>query len=72
MWHDLDKPRLQSTTEVLGAFEGQPIIPLGYFEARVVKQDYSTKSAVIKMYVSQNGINILGMMVRQNVSIDAI
>ena len=33
---------------------------LGYFEARVVRQDDSTKSAVIKMYVSQNGINILG------------
>ena len=36
-WHDLDKPRLQSTTKVLGAFEGQPINPLGYFEARVVR-----------------------------------
>ena len=59
-WHDLDKPRLQSTSKVLGAFEGQPINPLGYFEARVVRQDDSTKSAVIKIYVSQNGINILG------------
>ena len=59
-WHNLDKPRLQSTSKVLGAFEGQPISPLGYFEARVVKQDDSTKSAVIKIYVSQNGINILG------------
>lgn len=45
-WHDLDKPRLQSTTKVLGAFEGQPINPLGYFEARVVRQDDLTKSAV--------------------------
>ena len=59
-WHDLDKPRIQSTTKVLGAFEGQAINPLGYFEARVVRQDDFTKSAVIKMYVSQNGINILG------------
>ena len=45
---------------MLGAFEGQPINPLGYFEARVVRQDDSTKSAVIKIYVSQKGINILG------------
>ena len=45
---------------MLGAFEGQPINPLGYFKARAVRQDDSTKSAVIKIYVSQNGMNILG------------
>ena len=76
-WHDLDKPRLQSTTKVLGAFEGQPINPLAYvyFEARVVvRQDDSTKSAFIKMYVSQNGINILGRdgQTKLSVSIDPI
>ena len=71
-WHDLDKPRLQSTTKVLGAFEGQPINPLGYFEARVVREDDSNKSAVIKMHVSQNGINILGCdgKTKLSVSID--
>ena len=45
---------------MLGAFEGQSINPLGYFEARIVRQDDSTKSAVIKINVSQNAINILG------------
>ena len=56
----------------MGAFEGQPINPLGYFEARVVRQDDSTKSAVIKMYLSQNGINILGRdgQTKLSVSID--
>ena len=28
---DLEKPKLQSTDRVLGAFEGQPIKHLGYF-----------------------------------------
>jgi len=71
-WLDLNKPRLQSTTKVLGAFEGQPIKPLGYFEARAVRLDDSTKSAVIKIYVSKNGINILGRdgLTKLNVSID--
>ena len=57
---------------MLGAFKDQPINPLGYFEARVVRQDDSTKSAVIKMYVSQNGINILGRdgQTKLSVSID--
>ena len=64
--------RLQSTTKMLGAFEGQPINPLGYFEAIGVRQDDSTKSAVIKIYVSQNSINILGhdAQTKLSVSID--
>ena len=46
-------------------FEGQPINPLGYFEARVVRLDDS-------IYVSKNGINILGCygQTKLNVSID--
>ena len=32
-WLDLNKHKLQSTDLVLGAFEGQPIHPVGYFEA---------------------------------------
>ena len=31
-WKDLDQPKLMSTNRVLGAFEGQPIKPLGYFQ----------------------------------------
>ena len=34
-WLDLNKPKLQSTDHVLGAFEGQPIHPVRYFEAKV-------------------------------------
>ena len=55
-WCDLDKPRLESTKKVLGAFEGQAINPLGYFEARVVRQDDSTnilgRDAQTKLSVS--------------------
>ena len=68
-WCDLDKPRLESTTKVLGAFEGQAINPLGYFEARVVRQVDSTKSAVINIYVSQKGINILGRDAQTKLSV---
>ena len=31
-WQDLEKPKLQSTDRVLGAFEGQPIKPLGSYK----------------------------------------
>ena len=56
---------------MLGAFEDQPINSLGYFEARGVRQDDS-KSVVIKIYVSQNSINILGhdAQTKLSVSID--
>ena len=59
-WLDLDKPKLQTTTRVLGAFEGQPIRPVGYFETKVLRDDTTDHVAVLQIYVSQNGINILG------------
>ena len=34
-WLDLNKPKLQATTCVLYAFEGQPIFPMGFFETKV-------------------------------------
>jgi len=71
-WFDIDKFRLQSASKVLGAFEGQPIKPLGYLEAREVRLDDITKSAVIKIYVSKNSINILrhDSQIKLNVSVD--
>ena len=59
-WLDLNKPKLQSTDRVLGAFEGQPIHPLGYFEAKVSREGEVQNVAVLQMYVSQKGINIMG------------
>ena len=59
-WLDLNKSKLQSTDRVLGAFEGQPIHPVGYVEAKVSQEGEVQNVAVLQMYVSQNGINIMG------------
>ena len=59
-WLDLNKPKLQATTRVLGAFEGQPIHPVGYFKAKVSREDASQRVVILQIYVSQNGINIIG------------
>ena len=59
-WLDLNKPKLQTTTRVLGAFEGQPIRPVGYFEAKVSREDTSQRVVILQIYVAQNGINIIG------------
>ena len=59
-WLDLNKPKLQTTTRVLGAFEGQPIRPVGYFKAKVSQEDASQRVVILQIYVSQNGINIIG------------
>lgn len=45
---------------MLGAFEGQPIRPVGYFETKVSREDTTDTVAVLQIYVSQKGINILG------------
>ena len=37
-WLDLNKFKLQSTDCVLGALEGQPIYPVGYFKAKVSQE----------------------------------
>ena len=59
-WKDLEKPQLQSTDQVLGAFEGQPIKPLGYFLTPVLQEDDTSKSATLPIYVSHRGVNIIG------------
>ena len=59
-WQDLQKPKLENTTRVLGAFEGQPIKPVGYFQTTVVRQDDPSQSAMLKIYVSRRGINLIG------------
>ena len=48
-WQDLEKPKLQSTDRVLGAFEGQPIKPLGYFLTPVSRED-DTQQYYLFMY----------------------
>jgi len=59
-WQDLQKPKLEPTTRVLGAFEGQPIKPIGYFQTEVVQQDDPSHYAVVGFYVSCCGINMIG------------
>jgi len=44
-WQDLEKPKLTKTDRILGAFEGQPIKPLGYFTTTVVREDDASQSA---------------------------
>ena len=59
-WKDLDQPKLTSTDRVLGAFEGQPITPLGYFQTLVKHEDLPTQATVLPIYVSCRGVNIIG------------
>ena len=70
-WSDLDKPKPQPTKRVLGAFEGQPIHPMGYFQTEVLCDGYPQDPVVLQIYVSQNGINILGRdgLTKLNISI---
>jgi len=59
-WQDLDKPKLTKTERVLGAFDCQSTKPLGYFTTTVVKEDDSSQSANLPIYVSHKGVSILG------------
>ena len=59
-WQDLEKPKLQATDRVLGAFEGQPIKPLGYFMTPVLREDDNSESTTLPIHVSQRGVNIIG------------
>lgn len=38
-WQELQHPKLEPTSRVLGAFEGKPIKPIGYFQTRVQRTD---------------------------------
>ena len=59
-WKDSDQPKLTTTNRVLGAFEGQPIKPLGYFETLVKCVDLPSQTTVLSIYVSHRGVNIMG------------
>ena len=59
-WEHLDKPKLQPITRVLSAFEGQPIHPIGYFSTDISYENHPQKMVILPIYVSHNGINILG------------
>ena len=69
---DLDKPKLQPTSKVLGTFEGQPIHPIGYlFKTEISCADNPQHMVVIQISVSHNGINVLGWdgLTKLNISI---
>ena len=59
-WKDLDQPKLLPTNKVLGAFEGQPIKPLGYFQTLVKREDLPSQTVMLSIYVSCRGVNIMG------------
>ena len=70
-WSDLDRPKLQPTRRVLGAFEGQAIHPMGYFQTEISCDGYPKDPVMLQIYVSHNGINILGRdgLTKLNISI---
>ena len=51
-WKNLDQSNLISTDRVLGAFEGQPIKPLGYFQKLVKRADLPSQTTVLSIYMS--------------------
>ena len=51
---------MTTTNRVLGAFEGQPIKPLGYFQTLVKRKDLPSQTTVLSIYVSHQGVNIMG------------
>ena len=71
-WQDLQQPKLEPTSRVLGAFEGQPIKPIGYFQTRVQRTDDPDRCAVLTIYVSHSGINLIGRdgQVKLHITVD--
>ena len=60
-WQELQQPKLEPTSRALGAFEGQPIQPIGYFQTQVQRTaDDPGKSTVLTIYVSYRGVNLIG------------
>ena len=45
---------------MLGAIEGQPIKPLGFFVTPVLREDNNSESTTLPIHVSQGGIHIIG------------
>ena len=52
---NLARLKLQSTDQMLGAFEGQCI---KYFLTPVLQEDDTSKSVILPIHVSQRGVNI--------------
>ena len=71
-WQDLQQPKLEPTSRVLGAFEEQPIKPIGYFQTRVQRTDDPDQCAILTIYVSQCGINLIGRdgQVKLHITVD--
>ena len=71
-WRDLQQPKLEPTSRVLGVFEGQPIKPIGYFQTRIQHTDDPDRCAVLTIYVSHSGINLIGCdgQVKLHITVD--
>ena len=71
-WLDLQQPKLEPTSRVLGAFEGQPIQPIGYFQTQVQRIDDPGKPTVLTIYVSRRGVNLIGRddQVKLHITVD--
>ena len=52
-WLDLNKPESHPTTLVLGAFEGQPIYSVGWFEAKVSQNDAPQNVEILQICVKK-------------------
>ena len=72
-WQDLQQPKLEPTSRVLGTFEGQPIQPIGYFQTQVQQIDDPGKPTVLTIYVSRRGVNLIGRdgQVKLQITVDA-
>jgi len=57
---DLDQPPMTPANRGLSGFEGQQIKPLGYFQTLVKCEHSPSQSAVMSIFVSWNGVNIIG------------
>ena len=71
-WQELQQPKLEPTSRVLGAFEGQPIQPMGYFNTQVQRTDEPGKSTMLTIYVSRRGVNLIGRdgQVKLHITVD--
>ena len=73
-WKDLYRPKLEATANILGIFEGQPIHSIGYFHTTVQCQDDPGQTSLMKIYVTQHGVNFIGRdgQVKLNIIIHVI
>ena len=71
-WQEFQQLKLEPMSRVLGAFEGQPIQPMGYFHTQVQQTDEPGKSTMLTIYVSRRGVNLIGQdgQVKLHITVD--